>query len=204
MSRQICEYGIHEKGGSNVYSTRIRSLGFTFCSVAAVWHSASYLSSLSVGFLFSIYCISIQLSGHMNHQFLHKDFPITSVENELFLFFPWVTCLSWTSATSVTVPQMMAMLSEHQAALSYTCCVLGSFSLPSLFQLTTPFGSHGLWLLCDSASTPMLCHHHDAEGLLGFVAAAYVDDVFRALVMNGFFLPNIPHHFPCSAIIMPI
>lgn len=62
--------------------------------------TSSKLLILSVGFLLSICWIAVQPSRHMNHHFLHEDFPVTSVENELFLFFPpRVTSLSWTPAT---------------------------------------------------------------------------------------------------------
>ncbi|XP_062951600.1 olfactory receptor 9Q1-like [Cynocephalus volans] len=85
--------------------------------------------------------------------------------------------------SSVTVPQTMAMLLEHGAALSYTCCA-------AQFFLFTFFGAIDCYLLALMAYDRYVAVCQPLfyvtimtqKALWGFVAGAYVAGLFSALV----------------------
>lgn len=128
---------------------------------------------------------------------LHEGFPGASAE-----VFSRVTSFLGPCRSPVSGPPMTAALSGRGQLYPKHTVLLGFSSSPSLVALTST--SWRLWSMTTAwlGVSPCFCHCHGAEACLGFIAGVDADRVFSALLMNRFFLPNIPHHFACSAIIM--
>lgn len=171
---------------------------FRFCSITAMWHSASYLSSVC-WFLRLHLLNSIQRSRHMTHHFFREDFPITSAENELVFFF---------SSPESHMPVVCHCTSDDGrvvgvAAAAYTHCAAGSVLPLHLLWLhwLRPPGLHDVWVLRGWVPALLYVTIMMQKALMGFVTGVYIDYVFSTWLLNCFFLPNILHHFTCSAII---